>query len=95
MHRTDLDAIMRVRSLSEKYNSIRINLPRDDGAEGLWAVPVDDDAYDKILDDNSDGEVVSVVLKNQPNGGWHGKHWGDMINVRTRGTQCPVGIKPV
>lgn len=89
----DIKIISRVRQLTKKYHNVRINLPREDGSmEGLWAVPIDDEAEEKVQDDNSNGDIITMVLVNQPLGGWHGKNWGDDIKVRTRGLECPVGV---
>ena len=83
----------RIQKLVAQFGHCKVNLVYEDGEnEGVWVVPIDAESRKLIDDDNSRGDLVRVLLCNQPLG-WCGKSWGDEIVAETQGDCRPTATR--
>lgn len=79
-----------INDLIEQFGHCKVNLVHPDGMnEGIWAVPLTAEDRKLIDDDDSNGDLVKVLLCNQPLG-WYGRAWGDEVTAMTQGDCRPI-----
>ncbi len=82
--------------LQEKYPKLcKVNLPTSEegyesgNGEGVWGVACNEDSFNKINDEGSNGDIVYIALLNQPVC-HQDVNWGDIVVAKTRGEYRPT-----
>lgn len=80
-----------VQALVDQFGHLKVNLVHENGGgnEGVWVAPANAEAATKCRDDKSVGELVEVVLCNQPLG-WGEFRWGQRVIAKTCGEFRPT-----